>query len=52
MKLDQSPEDLKGVVLIADNIVVHGRTRQEHDQRLHELLIRAKKGELNLTRTN
>jgi hypothetical protein len=41
-KLDQS---LEGMVSIADDIIhdiIHGKTRQEHDQRLHELLIRAK----------
>ena len=41
-KLDQSLEGLEGMVSIADDIIIHGKTRQEHDQRLHELLIRAK----------
>ncbi|CAB4023053.1 Hypothetical predicted protein [Paramuricea clavata] len=30
------------MVSIADDIIIHGKTRQEHYQRLHELLIRAK----------
>ena len=41
-KLDQSLERLKGMVSIADDIIIDGKSRQEHDQRLHELLIRAK----------
>ena len=41
-KLDQSLEGLKGMVSIADDIIIYGKSRQEHDQRLHELLIRAK----------
>ncbi|CAB4032430.1 Hypothetical predicted protein [Paramuricea clavata] len=41
-KLDQSLEGLEGMVSIANDIIIHGKTRQEHDQRLHELLIRAK----------
>ena len=41
-KLDQSLEGLKGFVSIADDIVIHGSTREEHDQRLHELLSRAR----------
>ncbi len=39
-KSDECIEGLNGVVSIVDDVIVHGRTRQEHDQNLHEALRR------------
>ncbi len=44
-KLEECLEGLAGVVAIVDDVIVHGRTRQEHDQNLHMVLRRmAEKG--------
>ncbi len=39
-KLDGCLEGLNGVVSIVDDVIVHGRTRHEHDQNLHKVLSR------------
>ncbi len=39
-KLDECLEGLNGVVSIVDDVIVHGRTRHEHDQNLHKVLRR------------
>ena len=39
--MDEILHDLPGVVSIADDIVVFGKTEQEHDSNLHQLMMRA-----------
>lgn len=39
-KIDQTFEGCKGVVGIADDIVVFGKSEEEHDQHLHEVMAR------------
>ncbi len=39
-KLDECLEGLDGVVAIVDDVIVHGRTRQEHDKNLRNALRR------------
>lgn len=39
-KIDQTFEGCQGVIGIADDIVVFGKTEQEHDQNLHEMIKR------------
>lgn len=41
MKMDECFEGLEGVVTIVDDILVHGRTRAEHDKNLRAVLDRA-----------
>ena len=41
-KVDQILEGLKGVVLIADDIVVHGTTEEQHDDNMRILMERAR----------
>ena len=40
-EMDQIPEGLEGVVLIADDIVVHGVTEEQHDDNIRKLMVRA-----------
>ena len=40
--------DIKGVVNIADDLIVHGKTVVEHDQRLRKLLARLEEKNLTL----
>ena len=39
--MDEMIGNLDGVISIADDIVVTGRTKEEHDSRLHDLMKRA-----------
>ena len=39
-KMDQILEALKGVVLIADDIVVHGVTKEQHDNNMRKSMER------------
>lgn len=41
-KVNETFEDLQGVAAIVDDILVFGRTRQEHDERLRNVLERAR----------
>jgi len=41
-KIDESFEDLKGVVSIVDDILVFGKSREEHDENLKRVLERAR----------
>ena len=37
-KMDQILEGLEGIVSIADDVIVHGRTEEEHDARMTKLM--------------
>ena len=41
-KVNETFEGLTGVSVIVDDILIHGRSRQEHDERLRDVLERAK----------
>jgi hypothetical protein len=41
-KIDEFFEDLTGVTCIPDNMLVYGRTKQENDENLKELLLRVR----------
>ena len=47
-KIDQTFEGYEGVVGIADDIVVYGKTEEEHDQHLHDMMARCKDTGLKL----
>ncbi|XP_033109740.1 uncharacterized protein LOC117110992 [Anneissia japonica] len=41
-KLLEALHDLNGVVCVADDVVIHGSTKEEHDKNLHSFLDRCK----------
>ena len=41
-KVNETFEGLNGVSAIVDDILIHGKTRREHDERLHAVLERAR----------
>ena len=43
--------DLKGVVVIADDIIIHGETQEEHDRNLEKFLQRCQKVGIQLNKT-
>ena len=45
-KMDQILEGLEGVVSIADDIVVHGPTEEQHDDNMQKLMGRARQNGL------
>ena len=47
-KIDQTFEGCEGVVSIADDIVVCGKTDEEHDQHMHEMMTRCQDTGLKL----
>ena len=47
-KIDQTFEDCEGVVGIADDIVISGRTEEEHDRNLHRMIGRCQNTGLKL----
>jgi len=46
--ISQVIADIEGVVNIADDLIVHGKTVVEHDQNLHKLLARLEEKNLTL----
>ena len=47
-KLMQNLSDLTGVVCIADDVVIHGRTQAEHDENLRQFLLRCRERNIQL----
>lgn len=43
-------EEIEGVSVFIDGVVVWGRTKEEHDQRLYKVLKRAQKSGLKLNK--
>ena len=47
-KIDQTFEGCEEVIRIADDTVVYGTTKEEHDQHLHDMMARCKSTGLKL----
>ena len=49
-RLSTALEGLKGVSVVADDILIYGKDRAEHDENLRKILKRASKCELKLNK--
>lgn len=49
-KMDESYEGLEGVITLEDDILVFGKTREEHDRRLQAVLIRSRERGIKLNK--
>ena len=49
-RVDECFEGLDGVIALVDDIIVHGKTRQEHDENLRRALLRSRERGLKLNR--
>ena len=47
-KMTEMLRDLQGVEVIIDDILIHGKTREEHDKNLEDVLRRISESELKL----
>jgi recombinational DNA repair protein (RecF pathway) len=48
MKMQQELERIDGVISLIDNILIYGKTQEEHDARLHTTLTRLEKAGITL----
>ena len=50
-KIDQTFEGCEGVIGIADDIAIAGKSEEEHDRRLHEVMGRCRSTGLKLNKS-